>query len=140
MFLEHFHNKISARAIGWIVEFPAAPIRPEMCFVLPAEKRALMMVKPPGQPWVARILEIDDGIFVPIKPHIQEQLARAMGKTLVLKFTILMDCIQIEIAENSCGSEAIEAIIVKIYLHHPHRFQDTVSFRQMVFMHRGAKE
>jgi hypothetical protein len=47
-----------------------------------------------------------------------------MCQSLVSELTIRADCVPIEVAENGGGGEAIETIIVEIYLHHPHTFQD----------------
>ena len=92
MLLEHLHDEFGAGTVGRIVEFPAAPVGPEMSFVLPAEECALVMVEPPGQARIAGIFEIHDGIFIPVELHVQEKLASAVGQSLVLKFAIPADC------------------------------------------------
>jgi len=120
MLLDHLHDELGARAICRIMEFPAAPIGAEVGFVLPAEECTLVMIEPPGQARIAGIFKIDNSVLVPIKLDIKEQLAGTMGEALIFKFTIPVDCIQIEVAEYSCGSQSIEAIVMKIYLHHPH--------------------
>jgi hypothetical protein len=106
------------------MKFPAAPVRSEVGFIRAAQKRALVMIEPPREARIAGILEVDNGIFVAVKLHVQKELARAMRKTLVLKPGGFADCIQVKAAENSCGGKAIEAIVMKIDLHYPHTVLD----------------
>jgi hypothetical protein len=90
--------------------------------ILGVEEGALVVVEPPRQARVARVFEVDDRVLITVKPHIQKQLARTVGQSFVLEFTIAADRVEIEVAENSGGSQAVKAIVVKIYLHHPHMF------------------
>ena len=60
-------QKFRAGFVGGIVELFAGMILPEMLGVLGLQKRALVMVEPPGEQRRAGILEIDDGVFVAVE-------------------------------------------------------------------------
>ena len=121
MLLEHFSDKLRAGAISRIVEFFAAFIGLKMSFVFRTEKCALVMIEPPSQTRIARIFEINDRIFITVELNIKKQFAGAMRQPFINKFTVLPDYAPIEIAENGCRSQPVEAIVMKKYLHHPHK-------------------
>jgi hypothetical protein len=83
------------------VELSAAFVGFEVRFVFFAEKGALMMIKPPGQTRIAGIFEVNDGIFIPVEPNIEKQLAGTMCESLVHEFAIFADGVSIKVAEDS---------------------------------------
>jgi hypothetical protein len=128
MLLEHFNDEFGAGTVRGIVKFLSAPVCPEVRFILTAEEGALMMIEPPIQARIVGIFKIHYRVFVPVKLNVQKELAGMMSEPMIDKFAVFIDCIGIEIAENGRGSKTIEAIIMKIYLHHPHIFLDLCSF------------
>jgi hypothetical protein len=140
MLLQHFDDEFSAGLIRGIVEFPPAPVCPEMGFIFGAEERALVMIKPPAQARITGIFKIHDGILIAVKLDIQKKLAGAMRQALIDKLRVFVDCAQIEVAENGCGCQTIEAIIVKVNLHLSHRVLDLKFFhKQPTSGQRAAK-
>ena len=126
MLPEHVVDEFGAGPVGRIVKFLSAPVGFEVNLILTAQEGALVVIKPPVQARIAGILEIHDSVFIAVKLHIQKKLPGAMGKPLVFKLTILSGGSQI-IAENSCGSQTIEAVVMKVYLHYPHTVLDCFS-------------
>ena len=120
MLENHFGDELCARPVGWVVKFSAAFVRFEVGFVFPAEECALMMVEPPCQPRIARVFEVDYGVLVAVKLHVQEQLSGPMREAFINECAVFVDAVEIEITKDGGGSQSIEAIIMKINLHYPH--------------------
>jgi hypothetical protein len=77
------------------------------------QKRALVMVKPPGHLRRIRILEIDDHVFVAVKQPIFPGLHRAVRHTREVEIRVIMEAFPVKTIENRSGSGAIKATVVK---------------------------
>jgi hypothetical protein len=117
---KHIDDELRARTVSGIVKLLPAVIGAKVEFVLAAQERALVMIEPPREARIARVLEIQDGIFVAIELDIKEQLPGTMCQPLILELGVRADCIEIEVGEYGCGRQTIEAVVVKEYLH-PHK-------------------
>jgi hypothetical protein len=101
MLPQHSRNELGAGSVRRIVEFFSTLVSPEMKLILFAQKSALMMIKPPGQPRVGGIFKINDGVLVSVKLHIKKEFAGAMSQSLVDELAIIADCSRIEAAKDS---------------------------------------
>ena len=76
-----------------------------------------MVVKPPGQIWIAGVFEVNDGILIAVKLHIQKQLPCPVSQPFVVEIRILVDTVAIKIAEHGGGSQAVKAVVMKKYFY-----------------------
>src|SRR3954453_9894683 len=80
--------------------------------VLGIEKSALVVIEPPGEPGVAAIFEIDNGIFVAIEEAGVEHLRRFMRHPGVAELRVGMDRSGNEAAEESSRGCPVKTVIV----------------------------
>ena len=76
------------------------------------EEGALVMVEPPGELWIGRIFEVDDGIDVAIEHGIGEELVSRMGHTRVGIFCIGVASFLEETGKKGRASSPVKAVIV----------------------------
>src|SRR5579859_5517561 len=76
------------------------------------QKRALVMVEPPGQLWVARVLEVDNGILVAIEEAVFKCLGGFVGHAGVGEARPGVERPFHETAEESGRRGAVETMIV----------------------------
>ena len=76
-----------------VEQFTAARVVPEVLGVLGAQESALVMIEPPCQIRMGRILEIDDNIDVAVEKSVFEELVGAMRQPRIHEF-----CVRIELA------------------------------------------
>jgi hypothetical protein len=88
-------------------------ILPEMFGILGFQKRALMMVEPPGQQRRCGILEIDNRIFIAVKYSTLEGMRSLVRHPPVQKFGFRMNALAVKARENSRGRSAVKAFVVK---------------------------
>ena len=74
-----------------------------------------MVIEPPGETRIARILEIDDGVLVAIEKLRLENLRGFVGHTSVGKLCIRIKCTADESAEDSRRGGSVEAMVVIEY-------------------------
>jgi large-conductance mechanosensitive channel len=96
-------------------------IVPKVLGVLRAQERALMMVEPPGEPRVGRILEIDDGIHIAIEKPILKELGRFVSQAGEFKIGAWSVFIAVKTAKVSRRGSTVETVVV-IENSHPHEF------------------
>ena len=77
------------------------------------QKRALVMVKPPGHFRRIRILEIDDYVLVSVKQAIFPGLHRAVRHAREVEIRVSVKTFPVKTIENRGGSGAIKAAVVK---------------------------
>ena len=80
--------------------------------VLRRQKGALMMIEPPCQLFVVRVLEIDDGVLVAVEQAVFENLAGPMGHAGIVEPRIGMKRAADEAAEEGRRSRAVETMVV----------------------------
>src|ERR1700677_487213 len=85
----------------------------EMLGILRSEKRALMMVEPPGEQRRTGIFEIHDGVFVAVENAVFERLRSFMRHPGVHKLGIGVDAFAVKAGEHSGRGRSVEALIVK---------------------------
>src|SRR5260370_34227549 len=78
-----------------------------------SKKRALVMVKPPGDARRAGILEIDDDIFIAVEHPLFKRLPRAVGHPREMEFRARRDALAEEAAKHRRRRRPIEAPVVK---------------------------
>ena len=83
-----------------------------MLGVLGSQKRALMMIEPPGEMRVARILEIHNGVLVAIEKLRLENLRGFVGHAGVSELGAGVKRTFHEAAEEGRGGRAVEAVVV----------------------------
>jgi hypothetical protein len=99
----------------------AAAILVKVLGVLGTQERALMMIEPPGEPRVGRILEIHDGIYIAVKETVPEQLGGPVRKPREFERCLGRELGFVKPAEERGGSGAVETMVV-IQNSHPHGF------------------
>ncbi len=77
------------------------------------EKRALVMVKPPGDLWRSGILEVDDGVLVAIKIGFIEERARAMHQAGELEVHVRPDAFAVEAGKQRGRGRPVKTFAVK---------------------------
>ncbi len=105
-------DEFRARFVAGIVEFVPAGIQAEMTFVLPREKRALVMIEPPRQLVGRAVFEIDDGIFAFTEHLLADMLAGFVRQALIFN-----DCGRIHLlfvkARKDCrGGHSVKTVVV----------------------------
>jgi hypothetical protein len=105
-------NKFGAGFVIGIQELLAAGIGLEMCFIFGGEKRAFVMIEPPGELVGGAIFEIYNGIFVAIKCVFIKQRAGAMHHRLKSLFPIGVNFLAIKTTKDSSGGNSIKTISV----------------------------
>ena len=95
-----------------IVEFSVALVALEMGGIGRREKRALVMVKPPGNFGRTGVLEIDDGVFVAVEMGFVKQRSRAMHEAGKDEIGILANALAIEAGEECGGRGSVETLVV----------------------------
>ncbi len=111
-FARHLGDKRRARLVSGVVELAPAGIPPEVLGVLRRQKRALVMVEPPGEPRIARVLEIDNGVLVAIEQAGVEQLGRLVRHSRVSELRIRVNRARDKAAEEGGRGGAVETMIV----------------------------
>jgi hypothetical protein len=115
----HPRDESRARGRVGIVKFLFARIAPVLLGVLGAEKGALMMIEPPGQARIRRVLEIHDGVDVAVEHPVFEDLICLVSQAREEEFRIRVESLLEKAAEVGRRSSAIEAVVV-IQDSHPH--------------------
>src|SRR5580700_509014 len=83
-----------------------------MALIFRRQERALVMVEPPGQFRVARILEVDDRVLVAIEKLVFEDLRGAVGHPGVGEAGIRVKGAPDEAAEERGRGGAVETVVV----------------------------
>jgi hypothetical protein len=81
------------------------------------QKRALMMIEPPGHPRRAGIFEIHDRVFIAIKKTFGERLRGAMSHACVMEFGLRGDAFAEKAGKNGRRSGAVEAPVMETETH-----------------------
>src|ERR1700690_1572231 len=104
---------------SWIVEFLARAVLLEIGGIFRREKRALMMIEPPGQARRTRVLEIHDGVLVPVEYTILKRLRSLMRHSRIAEFGLRIDSLAVKPRENRGRRGPVEALIVEedFYVH-----------------------
>jgi hypothetical protein len=85
---------------------------PEVFRILRAQEGALMVIKPPGDVRVGRVLKIDNRIYIAIEKRVFKQLVRPVGQACVREFTVGRDPAFQKTRDVGCRGCAIETMIV----------------------------
>ena len=80
-----------------------------------------MMVEPPCEPRIGRVLEIDDGVFVPVEKVIVKQLRRFVRHAREFELSVRVKLVLNEAAEESRRGRTVETMVV-IKDSHPHEY------------------
>jgi hypothetical protein len=84
-----------------------------MGLILGRQKRALMVIEPPGELYGGAVFEIDDDIFVSVKQFLlDELLVWLMCQTGVPNLGPRRDFFRTEAREDGCRSKPVKAVIV----------------------------
>jgi len=73
---------------------------------------ALVVIEPPGQAWVRRILEIDDGVHVAIKHRVIKEVGGFVSQPGVSEFRVRVKPALDEAGEKCSGSSPVETMVV----------------------------
>ena len=71
-----------------------------------------MVIEPPGELRVARVLEIDDGVLVAVEKAVFENLRGPVGHAGISEIRVRMECAADEAAEERCRGGAVETVVV----------------------------
>src|SRR5260370_29036192 len=83
-----------------------------MLRVFRGEECALVMVEPPGDLGIGRVLEIDDGVLVASEQAVVEKLRGFVGEARVHELRIRVEGPFKEAAEKGCRRRAVETVVV----------------------------
>ena len=102
-----------------LADFGVLLTREKVRVILRRQKRAEMMIEPPGNGRGRRILEIDDGILIAGKFRLVEQSAGTMHQTAKFILGVRRDALAMETREQRSGTGPIETFVVikNTYLH-----------------------
>ena len=64
---------------------------PEVLRILSAEKRALMVIEPPGQFWISSVFEINNRVDIAVKKAIFKQLIGTVSQACIEKFSVRIE-------------------------------------------------
>jgi hypothetical protein len=112
-FLGDGGDELGARFVVGLVEHVWAGMSAEMFGVRRIEKRALMVVEPPGHFGRVGILEIDDGVFVAVEKAGSPGLLSAMGHSCEMKLGGGIEFFLVETVEESGGSGPIKTAVME---------------------------
>ena len=110
-------NQLGAGLEARVVELLPAAVLAEVGGVFRRQKGALMVIEPPVEPRRGRVLEVHDGIFVPVKQRFIEQLRSAVRQTRVGELGFRADTRLVEPGKDSRRSRAVEAAVMEKYMH-----------------------
>ena len=105
-------DETRARLEIGIVKLAVALVLLEVLGVGGREKRALVMIEPPGDFWRAGVLEIDDGVLVAIELLLIEQRAGAVNQARELKFGVAADALPVKAGKQRGRRSSVEALVV----------------------------
>ena len=91
--------------------------------ILGGQERALVMIEPPGQPGIAGIFEVHNGVLIAVEELRLEHLRRLVHHARIGKFRVGVEHAFHEAAEEGRRSRAVEAVIV-IEDAEPHELAD----------------
>ncbi len=127
-----------AGAVGGIVKLVAAVVVAEVLGVFRAQERALVMVEPPGQPRIGRILEIDDRIHIAIEKPVFKKLGSFVSQAGEFKVGARSVLSLVKAAKISRRGRTVETVIV-IENSHPHEFMSAKRGKLSSLTHLGSK-
>ena len=71
-----------------------------------------MVVEPPGQPRIARIFEIHDGVFVAVEQRRIEQLGGPVGHPGIAELRVRVNRARDEAAEEGSRGRPVKTVVV----------------------------
>jgi len=110
--LRNHGDETGARFECGIVELAITLILLEVLGVGGSEERALVMIEPPGNVRRARVLEIDDGVFVTVKLLLIKQRTGTVNESGEFKLDVTADALAIEAREQSGRRSSIKTLVV----------------------------
>ncbi len=105
-------NELGARTVGGVEVVVAVSHGAEVLGIGRAQKRALMMVKPPGHGRVRRILEIDNRVLIAIEQAVFKQLIRLVRHARISELGGAIQMVLIELAKEGRRRGTVEAVVV----------------------------
>jgi hypothetical protein len=110
--LRDHRNEAGARLEGRIVKLFITLVPLKVSRVGSGEKRALMMVEPPGNLGRAGVLEVDDRIFVTIEMRFVKQRSGSMQEAGKNKVRITADALAVKAGEERRGAGSVKALVM----------------------------
>jgi hypothetical protein len=114
-------NQHGARLIVWFIKHMRARILLEVLRIGGSQKRALVMVEPPGHLRRIRVFEVDDYVLVAVKQIPFPRLGGPMGHSREMKFGARVNPLAIEAVKKCGGSGAIKTAVMKAQSYFSHR-------------------
>jgi len=100
--LRQMRDEFRARFVAGVVKFVSARVPPEMRFILSGQKRALMMIEPPGQFVRGAVFEIHNDVFIRTEKILADLLSGLVRQTFVFDDRAGIKMSLIKTREN-CG-------------------------------------
>src|SRR5260370_12258391 len=125
-FLCDRRDELGARFVIRLVKHLRAGLLAELLGIGGRQKRALVMVEPPGHFRRIRKLEVHDDVFVAIEQPGFPGLRGAVRHSREAELGPLVKTFAIEPVKKSRGSSAIKAAIVKAEPDHSHKFGNSL--------------
>ena len=108
----HRADKRGARLVAGVVELAPTGIAAKVLRVFRREKRALVVVEPPGEARIARIFEIHNGVLIAVEQRRIEGLGRPVRHPRVAKLRVRVHRTRDKTAEEGSRSRPIETMVV----------------------------
>jgi hypothetical protein len=96
----HVGNKLCARLAVRIQKFFSGFVPEKVLFILGCQEGRLVMIKPPGQFFGRRILEVDDGVLIAVKQLLIELISRPMQQSRVAHFRVTVYAFFVKTSEG----------------------------------------
>src|SRR5208337_39539 len=111
-FLSNHGDEAGAGLEGGIIELAVALILLEVGGIVGRQKRAFVVIEPPGNFGRTGIFEIDDGILVAIELIFVEERAGAVQQAGVDEVDIAADAFAVETGEQRGRGSAVKTFVV----------------------------
>ena len=105
-------DQLGAGLEAGIEELFVAVPAPEVGLVLGSQEGAVMMVEPPGQPLVVGVLEVHDGVLVPLEEVVGKGLVGLVGHAEQPETGPGVDPGGVEAHEDGGRAGAVEAVVM----------------------------
>ncbi len=115
--LRDVSNETGARGVVWVVEVAIARAAVPLAFekvllIRGREKRAQVMIEPPGNARRSAVLEVDNGVLVTDKIRLLEEGSSAMHQPVIAVLRVRANAFAVETHEERSRARSVKAPVV----------------------------